>query len=656
MVVGSWLIWAGLSALGAVASVWHYRRRETAGRGRMLLAGLRAAAFAVLLLLLFNPELPARAGTASAGTQVLLDGSLSMSMTAADGRTAWDAGVAVARSRTGGRPVLVFGEAARPVAAGALPDSAPGDARSRLLPALQAAAEAGVRRVVVVTDGRIEDADAVARWAPRLGLDIVPELVGGDDVANRALAEVSAPAWVEARQQVRVDFAVLSPGPDSQTVVARVGDRVVGRTVIGGAEAGRLATGSLEVRVEPPPGGGWVGLEVGLERADAVPDDDVRMVYVNVADEPPGIALISLRPDWEPRFLAPVLEQALGLPLRAWLRGAAGQYIRLAGGLDAGGVGTEADVRRSLARAEIVVLHGIGPDAPDWALDALGSARRVLIFPAGRTELLPLPAPTGAELPGDYYVAQIPPSPLAPLLAGQEVAGATPLAALRPIEPPPGAWAPLLVTRGRGGTPMPALLGGEAGGRRWVIAPGTGYWQWSFRGGEERQLYTRLWGAVAGWLARDPQFAGPDAVRPARLATPRGLPIPWLTPGLAPDSLGVRLTAADGTTALDTIITPTAGDTAFTAAPPPGDYRYEARVYGADAVVEAAGPLTVERYSPEFSRPVADLRALRDAPTTVREGEARRGGTPLHATAFPYVILVLLLATEWILRRRWGLR
>jgi len=36
------------------------------------------------------------------------------------------------------------------------------------------------------------------------------------------------------------------------------------------------------------------------------------------------------------------------------------------------------------------------------------------------------------------------------------------------------------------------MAAGEAGGRRWAIALSSGYWQWAFRGGAERTLYSRL--------------------------------------------------------------------------------------------------------------------------------------------------------------------
>jgi hypothetical protein len=664
MAATSWAIWAGLSALAAAASVAHYRWRETPGSGRMLLAALRALALALLLLILFDPELPAPDGLAPGrATQVLLDASLSMTLPTAAGPTRWEQAVEIARNRAGQRPVLLFGETPRPAQAAALPAEAPGDARSRLLPALQAAAEAGVARVIVVTDGAMEDADMVARWLPRLGVEITWEVVG-DVVANRSLVEADAPQWAEAGAAFRVDFGVAVTGPspgDSIPVVARVGERVVGRTAVAPPPPGRLATGSLELRLEAPPGGGRVPITLALEGADAVPDDDVRTVYVDVAEEPAGIALVSFRPDWEPRFLAPVLHQAVGLPMRGYLRSADGQYVRLAGAAEAGVRVTEQEVQRAVQRAAqqqgLVVLHGAGDDVPGWALDALRTAPRLLVFPAGDASGLPLPAGVGAASSGDFFPArELPSSPVATLIGDVELAGAAPLMTLRSAERPPGSWSPLLVTHGRQGSPQPAVLAGTTGARRWAVGLGTGYWQWYFRGDDERVLYTRLWGALAGWLVRERGIAGAEAVRPARFAVPRGLPVPWVAPGLAADSFAVTLTGADGTVALDTVITPTAVDTAFSSAPVPGRYSYRARAFANDTVTETEGQLTVERYSPEFARQPVDVSALPAPAAAVREGAARRGGTPLHATAWPYVLLVLLLAAEWILRRRWGLR
>jgi hypothetical protein len=658
MAASSWMLWLALSAAFAALSAWHYRRRETPGRGRALLALLRGATLALVLLLLFDPELPARGAPPARGTQVLIDASLSMRMPAAAGaaESRWTRAVALARARAGAAPVMLFGSAPRAVAAAALPAQVPGAARTLLLPALQAAAEAGVRRVIVITDGGIEDYAAVAAWAGRLGVEIVPELVG-EPLPNRSLVEASAPAWAQAGRPVAVEVGVLAPPDDSIRVTASAAGRVVARTTLGPPAPGRLAAGTLEFVPPAPPAGGWMRIDLEIEGADPVPDDDRRTVYVHVSEQPAGIALVSLRPDWEPRFLAPVLGQALGLPLQAFLRVAPDRYARLAGGLEAGAMAEEDEVRRAIARAELVVLHGAGDDMPEWASTAVRAARRLIVFPAGDGPTPGLPLTVGAPVPGDWYVtATVPSSPLAPLLADQELAAATPLTALRPTQPPTGAWAALLAARGRQGAPQPIIVAGETAGRRWAVVAASGFWQWSFRGGEERALYTRLWAAVAGWVARDAGPAGPAAVRPAQHATSRGVPIPWVAPGLAADSIAIRLVAEDGAVALDTVVGPTAGDTAYTAAPEPGTYGYRAEAFAGDTVSVAEGPLTVERYTPEFARTQADLRAFRTEPVAVRTGTDRGAAMPLRASPLPWLLLVVLLGTEWILRRRWGLR
>jgi hypothetical protein len=568
----------------------------------------------------------------------------------------WPEGVAAARARAGDRPVLLFGDGARPVAADALPDTAPGDAHSRLLPALQAAAEAGVRRAVVITDGALEDADVVARWLPRLGLEIeVVEVGGGAADGNRAIVEARAPEWSEAGQPVSIEFGVSGSLADSVRAVVRRDGRVLARSAIPPAAAGRLAAGSMEVRLDPPPGGGWVRLEVALENGDDVPDDDVRTVYVQVGDEPAGVVLVSFRPDWEPRFLAPTLAQALGLPLRAWLRSATGQYLRLGAGMDAGAAASEADIRAALGRAQLIVLHGLGVDAPDWAHDAARTARHVLVFPADDSP--DLPVPLGGELAGDFFASDvIPSSPVAPLLAELETAGATPLNSVRQAEPPPSAWIPLMATRGRQGPPVPLIVAGQQAGRRWAVSLGSGYWIWAFRGGSERQLYTRLWSAVGGWLAQERSVAALPPVRPASMAVPRGAAVEWIAPGVAADSIRVTLSDEGGAAVADTVLHAGGSDTLYASAPAPGHYGYRAIAFAGDNLVEADGVFTVERYSPELSRATVDPNVLRSPASAVRQTDGRPRGRPLHTTALPWLLLVTLLATEWILRRRWGLR
>jgi hypothetical protein len=414
----------------------------------------------------------------------------------------------------------------------------------------------------------------------------------------------------------------------------------------------------MQLQLEPSASAdGWVRLEVALETGDEVADDDQRTLYVQAGVDPAGVALVSFRPDWEPRFLAPVLEQSLGLPLRAYLRSATGQYVRLASGQDAGGAAAEEDVRGAVERGQLVVLHGLGIDAPAWAHEAMRTAPHVLVFPADDAADIDLPAAVGAPVPADYFLSQaVPASPVAGLLADLDLTGMTPLSSLRSVETPAGAWAPLLATRGRQGAVLPLAVVGETSGRRWAIAAGSGYWQWAFRGGAERQVYARFWSALAGWLAREREFAALPAVRPARMTLPRGVDVPWVSPAMIADSLHVVLTSESGAVVSDTVLTGTRSDTMYTSAPAPGHYGYRARAFSGGNVTEGEGAVTIERYSPELARSRIDPDRLVSGAETVRGDDRVRRGTPLHATAWPYVVIVLLLAAEWILRRRWGLR
>ncbi|HET9984679.1 MAG TPA: VWA domain-containing protein [Longimicrobiales bacterium] len=660
----NWLLYglAALAALGVVGFV--YRRRETAGPGRSLLVVFRWLVLAVVLLLLFDPRLPA-ASRVGRRTMALVDGSLSMQLPAGAaaprGTTRWQRAVAEAR-RVGG-PVLVFGDATRPVRPDSLAALVPTAGESRLLPALQAASEAGVGRAVVITDGGIQDTASVARWLPRLGLDVEMRRVVDAPVPNRALAEVEAAPWAEGAKPFSVRASVAAtPGTSGPvTVVVRQGAKVLAQQAVNTPAPGRLQAATLTFTPEAPKGGGVVRYDVSIQGGDDVPADDARSIYVFVGEHPAGIALISFQPDWEPRFLAPVLEQALGLPVRGFLQIAPGRYVTVGSGLESGHAATDADVRRALAEAELVVLHAVGPAAPAWAKDAARSGARVLAFPTGSGADVGLPVTLGSPIQAEWYLApEVPPSPLAPLLTPlPSTDGIPPLGSLHPVQPPAGSWAPLMAGRGRrGGAASPIAVAGTTGDRRWVVATGDGYWQWAFRGGDGRDLYRRLWSALAGWLVQERRPLAAAAIRPVERSVPRGEPIRWSAAGLAADSVRLRVQTEAGAAAADTALPVARGDTATLAALAPGHYRYQARAFsGGKPVASADGAFTVESYSPEFIRPLVASGALRAAGTGLGPEEPAHGqGRPIHATPIPYILILLLLSTEWVLRRRWGLR
>ncbi|MGH7552342.1 MAG: hypothetical protein ACREMQ_04875 [Longimicrobiales bacterium] len=656
----SWLLFAAC-AVGALALVrFVYRRREMPGKGRGLLAALRCLAVLLLILLVFDPDLPTPGLTVGArGTQVIADASLSMTLPAAPGgESRWDRVRAEATRSAGMRDVLLFGENVRAVPAESLSVASPDAPSSRLLPALQAASEAGLRRVIVLTDGAIDDAPEVSVWLPRLGMDVEYRTIA-DALPNAALAEIEAPSWAEAGKPVEIRFGVAGVGVQGDTadVSVSTGGQVLAAETVVVPEPGRVAGGILRFTPAVPPGGGLVRYDVRLDTRDAAPDDNVRAAYIFVSDEPAGVALVSFRPDWEPRFLLPVLEQALGLPVRGYLRTRDGTYVRSGEALEAGQRANEEEVRRVLGRADLVVVHGLDNASPAWASELLSTARRYIVLPSGEAAGVQLPVQIGRPVSGDWYLApEIPSSPVASGLAGLDVDDVPPLSALNLVQAPAGAWVALAASRGRRGPASPVAIAGESAGKRWAVGLGEGYWRWAFRGASAKQAYSRLWGSIAGWILQEHGTLAAATVRPVDRVVPRGSPVRWVAPGLAPDSLRVRLAGAAEGTQRDTVLT-ARGDTAVMPPMPPGQYRYDVSVFTPDgATATADGEFTVESYSPEFTRPTVTMQMLEAGAVPVGPDARGRSGRPLHASAWPYIAIVLLIAVEWVFRRRWGLR
>jgi hypothetical protein len=655
----AWIAFLVIAGATSAASVWIYRRREAPARGRGWLMGLRAMGLALLLLLLFDPDLPGTARLSSPAARILLDYSLSMSLPDPAGGTRWQAALAAIRREEAAvrAGVTLFGEVPRTVPADSLVSLAPDAQRTLLLPALQAMAEAGVREVIVVSDGGIDDVDDVVRWLPRLGLD-VRVIPVGTTVANRGIVELSAPPWTEVDAPIEIQVGIASTGPPGDSVLVSAIDRgeVVAQAMIATPAEGRVSAATLRFEARPPVSGSLARYDIILQGGDAAADDDARSVYVEVSDEPGGITFLSFRPDWEPRFLQPVLERALGLPVRGFLRASPATWVRGGSGMRVAMRASEQEVRDAVAGADLLVLHAYGENAPAWIHELVPTVRRLLILPAGQMGNAPIPVPPGPLVAADWYLSEaVPASPIAHLLAGLEPGELPPLPALRPVDEPAGGWAPLFASRGRRGSGYPIAVAGETGRQRWAVALGEGFWRWAFRGGASRDVYERVWSALAGWLVEDQTIlAGDDAITPLRHVVPRSSSPRWITSGPVPDSFNVRLTTEDGATVLDTTLV-TASDTL--AAPPVayGHYAYEILAFAGEDSSSGSGSLTVESFSPEFTRPRADAARL-EAPVVSAGSPLRGPRVPLRTEPWPWAVLITILCLEWVLRRRWGLR
>lgn len=646
MDLSAWVWYTFLGGLAMAASVAHYRLREPPGPGRVWFGLIRGTALLVVILLIFDPVVPAGA-TGNPTSVVLIDGSLSMSLPVNVGSRRWDRAVEIAGT-VGPDRVRIFGTGP----GRELPttdDVVPTAARTQLAPALRSALEAGAERVTVVTDGAVEDEVEARRIAAGGAVPITVRLVDDDPLGNLGLVGIEAPGWLQVGDAVAVGVVVGRVGgggvlPDSASVTVRRGEREVARGTVPVPSPGELSRVEISLAADSP-ADEPVRYEVRVEPGGASPDDDVRSFYVRVGSPPPGVALVSFRPDQEPRFLVPVLERALGLPVDAWLALPGGRFIRVGTGPGAGQLADAGVVQRAVAGAGVVVLHGTDGELPRWARAALADSERLLVLPAAATPGLPVPV--GAARGGEWYVdAEVPPSPVAGLLAGATAQDAPPLTRLLPLGVPAGYWAPLRARLGRRGEALPVMVVGEERGRRVAVAGGDGYWRWAFAGGAARDMYGRLWSSVVAWLMEDADDLETEAVRPLSRVVARGEPVWWDVRG-GTDSVAIRVEAAGAEVVLDTSVMVESGR----AVTPPlaaGHYRFRART--ADGG-EGAGPFTVEGYSAELLHEAAPLELAGGEGVASRPGRGR----PLRTLPWGYLLVVGLLCTEWVMRWRRGL-
>jgi hypothetical protein len=642
------------SVLLAAFAFWIYLRRELPISGRLALAALRAGALVLLVLLLWNPSLPARSRPGGeVQPWVALDDS--RSMTASGGEDApWSRALARARTAAAaGARVVTLGESRGPV-----PDldSLTADAETSLLaPTLRRAAEAGVRELTVVSDLRLDDAVAVAAELSVPGLRVRIEDVGGP-VVSAGIADVEAPATGRAGEAVRVAVEVFataeSAGDSARLVLTRDGAAVGSWTI---ELPGPGTTVRREVETSLPREAGTVLWRATVRTpGDAFEDDDGRARATEVDPASGVVAVVSLAPDWESRFLLPVLTQVTGLPTRGWLRVGPDRYLPTGGGAV---VGAEA-LRPALEEARILVLLGLGRDAPDWVREVLRTNRRTLVLAGDPSGAAAAGVPAGPVRAGEWYAtAPVPASPVAAALADLPVAELPPLGRVLPPGGAPAGQAALAVQRAGAGPTVPALVLRDEGRRRTVVALASGFWRWAFRPDAPREAYRRLWSGVAGWLLEFEEGAALAGLAPESPVVSATAPVTWRAPEAGGGRIEVTL-ARDGATQRTDTISVDATGRGDQPPVPEGSWTWEARVLAPDSVAGRGrtwrGVLESERWTGELRAPRADL-AIPDPAAAA--GRATAGdGAPLRTRPWPYLLVLGLLSVEWVGRRRSGLR
>ncbi len=616
--------------------------------GSRYLWPLRAATLLIVLVLLLDPSVPWPGTAGLASRWVLLDVSESMAAGNEAG-AAWTEAVRRAEElRADGWRVVTFGaEVDQAPDASALAPTGPA---TRLGPALVVAAESGAREVRVLTDMRIEDVVAVRAALEGSGLGVAFENLADPfenagilslDVGDRASPAAAGLAVVEVHGGM--------PGDSLSVELFEEGVPVGSARV---AAPGPGLRRAVEVDLPPSTGTGAVRFEAVVSGVDDGFAADDRAVAYGLVGTPEnaGVVVVSLGPDWEPRYLLPVLERTTGLAGTGFLRAGPDRYVSMGPALERAGPVDSATVRRAAEGASLLVLHGLSEGTDAWVRGLIGRAPRSIAFASDAAGASLLGIDASSPRAGEWYLGEeIPPSPLSGELAGLAGSDLPPLTGVMVVQDATGLVAPLTVSLRRTGPAEAPLHLRNDGGRRSAVVLARGLWRWAARP-DGRDAYEALWSGVAGWLLRDASLAGAE-VRPAERVVRAGEPVPWQVPeGRAGATVGIRPDTASTDEASEL---PLAGSgTVFTEPLAPGPYRYTVQDPAGDSV--AGGRFDVsDRSIDMFPAPADPARLISEGASSVADD----GGTrPLRTLPWPYLLIIGLLCAEWIGRRRSGLR
>jgi hypothetical protein len=378
---------------------------------------------------------------------------------------------------------------------------------------------------------------------------------------------------------------------------------------------------------------------------DAFETDDEAVTFTAVGYEAGALVLLSAVPDWEPRYLLPVLEEVTGLSGTGYLRAGPDRYVRLGRAVDRGGPVDSATVRRAATEAAVLVVHGLGGDTETWIADLAASPGRRLVVPRDANGAGAVGLEVAPPLTGEWYASpDVPTSPIAGSLVGVSLQGLPPLTSLM-VPATPLRQAPLHLQLRGAGSPESAIVLVERTTGRMAVTLASGFWRWAARDAG-REPYRRFWSGVAGWLLGDPRLSVAEP-RPEAWVFERGAPVRWR---LAGDSVVSRVVVrgTDGVV-VDTSV---AGERVSTGALPPASYAYSVLAVSGDTL--GAGRFDVTAVSSEMlPTGVVPEPATRDAALA---GAGDGTGRPLRTMPWPYLLVMGLLCGEWVVRRRSGLR
>jgi hypothetical protein len=530
------------------------------------------------------------------------------------------------RTVAGDADLVLVGDSLRESTADEARRVLPADRASRVRPAVDRAASLG-RSLMLVTDGEIDDVDALAEAPPGSRVVRLP----GATRRDVAVADLQVPLSVTGGDTVTASVTLTAGAiaADNGTLHLRVDGVEAATATI--PPLAPFASTRLTVPFAVTRGDRVALVQAVVETAsDAEGRNDTLTVAMDVGDRPAAV-FVSTSPDIDVREVLTVLRGALDVPTRAYLRVAPGVW-RVEGSLASV---SEAEVKARAATAGMLIVHG------DTAWRAQSgnrtAAARALWVPAPPTQIARAGELTRTP---EWYATAAPPSPLMGALAS------LPYDSLPPVTLAGAATGgePVLTVRlGKQGTAQTAIAAREANGTRTVVISGSGYAGWALRGGRSREAFTALWGAIFDWVS-----AGRGDLRAARPVTGvlrAGDPVTWRRGG-ADSVVPVRLSARGA------VPTRVPGDSLLlrfgaryeTLSAPLAAGVYDAQTAGGVSVlVVNASREWVPRAPAVVAGPLARGSAGSDAPRLADAG-------------WPFALALLLLCAEWIARRSSGQR
>lgn len=642
---------AAAAALAAAVAAWWYGRREEKVPGRGLAAVLRGAA---VFLFLSAPWLPPLRGGSdpTPPLAILVDHSLSM-------RHPVDSAAATTRMRAAievagelgrrGRPASIwsFAESAMPIALNALGELEATGLETRVVDAIERARASGADSIVIVTDGELADREAGRRLGQRLGIAL-REVRVARETERIGIRSVASPRVLAAGDTLEVRAEIVAAGGqrDSVRVTLDFGPGETDQAIVEVPAAGRSAEAVFRVRADAASDSTeWRPFDVTVEGAAPPWDTGARArSWVGISPEPTGAVMISVDPDWETRYLLPVLDRSVPGGARVYLRVDDGTWVR--SGLTPQGGVPEASVRRAAASATLLVVQGNPGDLPGW-LESAARQRPAVMHLVRGTGLVPGTGVSVQEvLTGEWYVqTPPPPGPVSAHMMGVDPQDLPPLSRL--YGSTGGVGGPVLSgQRDRRGPSRPVALLGPAAGRRWAVVQAEGAWRWAARGDEGLALYRGLFSGMVRWLVER------TAPQPIQLSDPyvrSGDSLRWR---VAPEvrDLAIQLEDASGTV----VWSSSPSDSATRITGPPlgrGDARFVVSGTTRGNPFRLARPFHVNARLEEMPNPIGP--ALDVSPDAAAGGRTAPGSdTPV----WPFAAAIVLLCVEWLWRRKIGLR